>query len=323
VSDLYPWLKSYAKKLNRYIENDRLPSGLLVESDGEIGLNLIEHFAGTLYCNNKNNGQACGDCSPCKMFKAGSYPDFFKIEPEDDSTSIKIEAIRKVIESIALASQFEVPRLVVISPAQAMTLGASNSLLKTLEEPSDNTSLVLLVDKFSSVSATIRSRCQQISINKIDTELVKDWLAEQGCETAEEYLSIANNMPLVALRMWQEKALILRDDLLKSFTELFLAESSPIEFASKCVSLKTQPITTWIASWLTDLIKIKQDVEKEYLSNKNSHANLKILAERLELVDLYGLSDKLKQLIRLQSGQINQQLSFENFAISCHSLARK
>jgi len=318
VSNLYPWLKPYAEKLNRYIASGRLPSGLLIESEGEAGLNLIEYFAGNLYCENIKNGQACGHCSPCMMFKAGSYPDFFRIKPEEDSTTIKIDAIRKVTESIALASQFEAPRLVVISPAQAMTLAASNSLLKTLEEPSDNTTLILLVDQASAMPATIRSRCQQISINNIDMNLVKKWLAEQGCETAEQYLSVANNMPLVALEMWQEKALIVRDELFESFSKLFIANASPIEFGSKCVSMKVLPVTNWLASWLSDLIKIKQGADKEYLSNIDLYSSLKILAERLELKSLYALSDQLKQLIRLQSGQVNQQLSFENFAINCH-----
>lgn len=320
---LLPWLEPYLAKLNRYIESGRLPNALLILSDSVSGLHLINHFANKLYCSQSLQGQACGECGPCKMFNAGSYPDFFILQPEQDTKTIKIDAIRKMSQSLALASQFNAPRIVIISPAQVMTLQAANALLKTLEEPADNTTLILLADKPSSVPATIRSRCQQISIDKVNFSIAKQWLSDQGCEEADTYMALANNEPLLAKQMWQEEALVVRNEFFEHFSKLFSGKISPVDFAAKCMQQKTQPLVTWLLSWLTDTIKVSQKVDKKHLSNTDLYPHLQDLAGQLNLVKLYGLLDQLNTQLQLQSGQVNQQLLFESFAVDCYSQSKR
>ena len=321
---LYPWLLPYVKTLNRYVESDRLPSALLIVADEGFGaLELVKHFAKSLYCSHTtltagDSKTACGECATCQMFEAQSYPDFFHVSPVADDNVIKIDVIRKLIQSLSLTTQYNAPRIVVISPAQLMTHQASNSLLKTLEEPSDNTTIILLADKVSSLSATIRSRCQLITINVHDINSSKAWLTEQGCTQSDQYLSLANGVPLVALEQWQSNILDVRNELFEQFLGLFDGKISPITFATKCIQIKERSVTGWVASWLADAAKVKQNVQQDMLLNTDLYPRLKLLPKKLHLKQIYSLLDQVMHIAQLESGQVNQQLLFEDFAINCY-----
>jgi DNA polymerase-3 subunit delta' len=89
-------------------------------------------------------------------------PVFLRISPEKNA--IKIDNIRQLIARLSL-KPFQAPRIVVlIEDIDAMTDGAANALLKTLEEPSDTTVFLLTTQRPDEVIPTIRSRCQRINL---------------------------------------------------------------------------------------------------------------------------------------------------------------
>ncbi|ORU93754.1 MAG: DNA polymerase III subunit delta' [Cycloclasticus sp. symbiont of Bathymodiolus heckerae] len=325
TSIVYPWLRGYWGRLSRYQAQDRLPSAIMLV--GSEGLGLLEFataFAGRTFClSAQANGLLCGECASCLLFNAGNYPDFFHLDPEEGKASIKIDAIRKLSEALALSSQYAKPRVVVINPATAMLHQAANSLLKTLEEPSENTCLILIADKVSKISATIRSRCQIITIKNIDLSEAENWLKNQGCEKAKEYLNLANHLPILAYELWQKEALVVRTEVFKDFMSLVKGQLDPLLFAGKCVGLKGFPVLTWLTSWLTDAIKCSNNPEDSWLLNPDLKDDLKVLAETLNLSNIHKLLEKLGQLINLESSQVNQQLLLEDFAIQCYSLKIK
>lgn len=294
---------------------------------GDAGLGLSAFataFSQRMICLSvTTNGVACGVCESCLLFNAGNYPDFFHIKPEEGKSTIKIDVIRQLIESLALSSQYDKTRMVVIDPADAMLHQASNSLLKTLEEPSDNTCLLLIAEKASNISATIRSRCQLITLNDIDTSKAKGWLQAQGCEQAEQYLNLANGLPLLAFDLWKQDALTARTGLFKSFVLMLKGQLDPLLFAEKSMALKELPTLKWTMSWLTDAVKLSSGQETMYLMNPDLTDGLKVLVESLHLRDIHGLLDSLATLISLEASQVNQQLMLEDFSIQCYSLAIK
>ncbi len=316
----YPWLQAYWDKLSRYQSQDRLPNGIMLVGGEGLGLTaLAKTFAQRAIClTAQDNQPPCGVCASCLLFKAGNYPDFYDVQPEEDKTSIGIDTIRQLSESLALSSQYTKPRIVIINPAAAMLHQASNSLLKTLEEPSDNTCLILLVDKVSQVSATIRSRCQLIAVKDINLSEAKAWLENQGCEHAEQYLNLANHLPILADELWQKEALVTRTAIFNDFVSLVKGGLDPILFAEKCLGLKELPVLNWVASWITDIIKCSSNADESTLLNPDLKDDLKVLKKKLNLKSLYGLLDKLNQLMNLQSSQLNQQLLLEDFVIQCY-----
>jgi len=321
---LYPWLQPCWEQLLRYQEQDRLPSAIMLVGEEGLGLTaLATLFAHRTIClNAQGNDVACGQCESCLLFKAGNYPDFYAVQPEEGKASIGINIIRDLSESLALSSQYKKPRIVIINPATAMLHQASNSLLKTLEEPSENTCLILIADKVSKISATIRSRCQLITVKGIDLGQAKNWLEREGCEQAEQYLNLADHLPILAYELWKKEALTARAAIFSDFMSLINGQLDPIHFAEKCLALKELPALKWMMSWITDAIKYtNEDASK--LMNPDLTRDLKVIKEKLNLKSLHGLLDKLNFLVALQSSQLNQQLLLEDFAIQCYSLTVK
>jgi DNA polymerase-3 subunit delta' len=325
AATVYPWLQAYWHQLSRYQQQDRLPNAMMLVGDKALGLSAFATaFAQRTICLSVTaNGAACGVCDSCLLFNAGNYPDFFHIAPEEGQSTIKIGAIRELIESLALSNQYAKPRIVIIDPADAMLHQAANSLLKTLEEPSENTCLVLIAEKPSKVSATIRSRCQLITVKDIDLSQATSWLEAEGCDQAEQYLNLANHLPLLAYDLWKKQALAARVEIFNDFKAMLNGRLDPLLFAEKCFALKELPVLKWIMSWLTDATKVAFEPNNMCLMNPDLKDGLKVLIEKLHLNNTHGLLDKLAMLISLESSQLNQQLLLEDFAIQCYSLTVK
>ena len=83
------------------------------------------------------------------------------MHPLEDKETISVDQVREVIESVSLTAHRGKAKVVIIEPAEAMTTAAANALLKTLEEPSGDSYLLLLSHQPGRLTATIRSRCQR------------------------------------------------------------------------------------------------------------------------------------------------------------------
>ncbi len=91
---------------------------------------------------------------------AENHPDLIRIAPEKNT--IKIEAVRDLIGRVALKPVTAGKIVVIVEEADAMTTGAANALLKTLEEPPPYVLFLLLTARPEELPATIRSRCQRV-----------------------------------------------------------------------------------------------------------------------------------------------------------------
>ncbi len=315
----YPWLNALADKLISYHQQQRLPNALMLQGDEGLGLAMLARdFSKQVFClKPTTGGAACCSCSSCLLFDAGNYPDYIDIKPDEGKRTIKIDTIRQLSETLALSSQFAKPRIVIINPIDALLHQASNSLLKTLEEPSDNTCLILIAHKLSSIPMTIRSRCQIIKIHTIDKGLANQWLEEEGCEQSLQYLMLANGRPLLAYDLWKKDGLEHRRELFDGFVALIKGQLDPLVFAENCLSKKEFPIINWLTSWLSDAVKYKYCHTAKQLFNVDLAEGLKVLSSKLHLNDLYGLLDKLGQLAQLETSQLNHQLLLEAFSVDC------
>lgn len=104
------------------------------------------------------------------------HPDLHWLYPEEDKQTISVEQVRDAIEALALTAHGGGAKVVIIEPAEALTTPAANALLKTLEEPSGDTYLLLLSHQPGRLPATIRSRCQQVKIVRPSAEDLAVWL---------------------------------------------------------------------------------------------------------------------------------------------------
>ena len=115
----------------------------------------------------------CNKCKSCIEFDSNNNPDFIYIEP--DGNNIKIEQIRqmqsKVIEKPIISNK----KVYIINDAKNMTVEAQNCLLKTLEEPPEYITIILIASNENNLLSTIKSRCTIIHFDKIENKELKEY----------------------------------------------------------------------------------------------------------------------------------------------------
>ena len=107
--------------------------------------------------------------------KTRAHPDTVWIEPQSKSRQIVIDEVRDLIRQLSQTSFAGGWKAGVILCADRMTDQAANALLKTLEEPSARTLLILITDEPQALLPTISSRCQRIALTDEDEEVAKHW----------------------------------------------------------------------------------------------------------------------------------------------------
>jgi DNA polymerase-3 subunit delta' len=135
------------------------------------------------------DAHACGVCRSCLLIAAGSHPDLARIgfELRDDGkprSEITIDQIRALSQRLSMSSQFGGLQIALIDPADRLNANAANALLKTLEEPTAASVIVLIADAPARLPATIRSRCQRIDIALPSRAQSLAWLQQQGIDGA-------------------------------------------------------------------------------------------------------------------------------------------
>ena len=140
--------------------NNQLPHAALITSVSGVGLaSVASSLCATLLCE-RDNDSPCGECSSCSRVSAGTHGDYRWVELSEGKASIGVDQIREAGDFVTKTAGYGSQKILVISDAEKMTAGASNALLKTLEEPQGNSLIVLLSQRTWLLPATIRSRCQ-------------------------------------------------------------------------------------------------------------------------------------------------------------------
>jgi hypothetical protein len=133
------------------------PKGAYIFAGGQkLGLQTATWLAQVWHC-----GGTDTKCATCHLISQGNYPDLLFINP--DGASIGIAQVKELIAQLTL-SRYETAgrRVVIVGQASLMTREAQNSLLKTLEEPPVDTTIVLLAENANALLPTIQSRSQVI-----------------------------------------------------------------------------------------------------------------------------------------------------------------
>jgi DNA polymerase-3 subunit delta' len=201
IAEDYPWLSGHWSFFMQRLESDKLAHALMIEGPAGVGkMDLARAMIARLLCR-ENQPHACGQCRSCQLLASGAHPDYFDLQPEEDSKVIKVDQVRALIGKLDLTTSISERKVAYIHPADVMNGASANALLKSLEEPAGNTVLILVSDNPGRLPVTIRSRCQSISINQPDTRLVQDWLEQtsgRALEQVKAALQAAGGSPLRA-----------------------------------------------------------------------------------------------------------------------------
>ncbi|KMS88960.1 DNA polymerase III subunit delta' [Prauserella rugosa] len=133
-------------------------------------------FAAALQC---STGTGCGGCTGCRTALAGTHADVRLVVPE--GLSISVAEMRSLVQAAARRPTTGQWQVVIIEDADRLTEGASNALLKAVEEPPDRTVFLLCApsDHPEDVSVTIRSRCRLVTLQTPQPEAIARVLVDR------------------------------------------------------------------------------------------------------------------------------------------------
>ena len=207
ISAPLPWQSQAWQQLQAQIAGGQLPHALLLSGSEYTGkARLAMALARYLLCTEPADGHNCGTCHACEMSRAGSHADFRWLQPEEKSRTIKIDQIRDVVNFGTLTASFGSRKVLVFAPAESMNANAANALLKSLEEPTAGTYMLLVCHRPQRLPATVRSRCQQLRFALPNAQQSLEWLDHLSGKRAdsEKLLELAAGRPLLAEKIYRD-----------------------------------------------------------------------------------------------------------------------
>jgi DNA polymerase III subunit delta' len=152
----------------------------------------------------------CGRCRACGLVQRDSHPDVRLTEPESGKRGIVIDQVRQLEHAAGLRPYEADVKVFIITEADAMTEAAANALLKTLEEPPEDSVLVLTASDVSQVLPTIASRCQEVPLRPVPSEEIARALEAKGAAPDRALLlaRLAGGRPGWALAALEDEALL-------------------------------------------------------------------------------------------------------------------
>jgi DNA polymerase-3 subunit delta' len=175
---------SVIQTLESQLREDRLPNTLLFAGPSGIGKGtLARSLAKSLNCREVQY-DFCNQCSSCRKIEANTHPDVRVYSPEGQF--IKIDQMRELSRE-AFFRPFEGrQRIFILEQADRLKIEAANSILKTIEEPPESTTILLLSDKPNDLLSTIRSRAQLYQFIPLPFETMASWLAVETGRSKED-----------------------------------------------------------------------------------------------------------------------------------------
>ena len=159
--------------LEKAIEINKTSHSYIFCGTEGIGKKLIaKELAKKILCL-KEKANDC-DCKSCIEFDSDNNPDFQLIESVDGK--IKIEQIRQMQRKVAEKPIISNNKVYIIDDTDTMTTEAQNCLLKTLEEPPEYITIILICTNEGNLLSTIKSRCTRIQFEPIKDEEIKEYV---------------------------------------------------------------------------------------------------------------------------------------------------
>jgi len=340
--------------LKNAIQQDRIASSYLFHGPEGVGkFTTALYFGMALNCHATTERRPCGVCNSCKKFLYFSHPDFVYIFPTPNmkitangeiesnkllkeyqnyienkkkspwkefffsqNAQIRIDNILMLEHHIHLSAHESRYKVYIIENADQINSHAANAFLKTLEEPPDNSVIILTTSKLNSLLPTILSRCQKIpfsSINRRNIETLLETTTYISPIDAKMYARISNGNVEKALRLTEDGSTISREDTIKLLNIILNEDDFTfLAFLERYSSTKNRKLLSEIIShliiWMSDLTYFIY--EPEQIINLDHTDILETLYHKNPYVSDY-VNDTISYFEKMQQkleGFVNPQL---------------
>ena len=331
-ADSLPWLEGARQRLRASLAAQRLPHSLLLLSTPGLGAEQLANWMGALVLCESLGPRPCGVCASCLLLRSDSHPDSYVVRLEEDAQQIKVDQVRGLIESLSLKSYRGGYKVGVIEGAEALNVNGANAFLKTLEEPTANTMLIMIARPSHRLPATIASRCLRLTLTPPPAEAAVAWLeararahpkagSEAAAPTAapaaasadaqswDAALSLAGGAPLLALELNSPEIAALDEDMRESLRQLATGSVDVTLLAERWMRSNPGLRIIWLENWITRRVRAALTGGTSRQSAEPVRLPAALLKPKIRA--LFELLDAARELRRLASTGMNQQLALE------------
>lgn len=319
-----PWYRPFLQQLEGLQEQKRLPHAMLLSLPGDSNdLEFIWFLSMFLLCKKRDELNPCGQCTACQLMLANTYPDFklFTLLPDEKSKklskNIKIEQIRNLIQEVYLTRSYDNLKIVVVYPADRMSIAGANSLLKTLEEPASEVLIILATQYVGKIPVTLRSRCQQWQLDLPDHSESINWLKAEGLdsELAEQYLEFAKGDPVLALRLNEISYVDLVQNFKKQFALYLKNQIDVVKLA--------QLLLAHEALLIRRIVKMVITAYCFQFSGLSAGENSSALTNRKSAQTMIDLLTRTDRQLMIEENNLDIQIQLEDVLISVKQIINR
>ncbi|MET0533601.1 MAG: DNA polymerase III subunit delta' [Steroidobacter sp.] len=314
---LLPWHADATAQLRHAWSTKRLPHAILVQGADGLGKRAFAAWlAGAVLCERSDGNELnfCGECASCALIKAGSHPDLYWIAPEEDKQQLSVDQVRAACEKLSKTSFRQGYKVAILEPAHQMTPGAANSVLKTLEEPSQNSLLVLLTSRPSGLLPTVRSRCQKLTITRPSTADAAAWLQQETGKTlSPALLEFSGGAPLRALEYADGRFDSLNQHMQKSLRDLLSGDADVPQVATEWEKDALIDRLIWLDLWLSAAARTAIAGSDDRVTFPGGPAHLPSPSRTLNISAIYSMVDRTRALkAQLARTALQRELAVES-----------
>ncbi len=286
--------------LTNSVKKDNLTHGYIFEGPKNIGkLEMAKVFAQLILCQNSRE-KPCEKCSSCIKANANSHPDIHIIKL--DENSIKRKDIDELQSSIYMKPYESKKKVYIIDDSHKMTLQATNTFLKTLEEPPEDTIIIMITINKDLLLDTIVSRCQLINFDMLGHKEVEKILVEEyGIDEEKSKLlagySKGNVYKALKISDGKDKTLEYRDEIVEIVDKILEnGKRAVFDYEKYFNSGKDNidEILDIFMIWFRDILFVKENIT-DMIINKDK---LEILEKQskgknsIRLAEIYDIIQK-------------------------------
>jgi len=307
------------KVLQLALQRNRIPNSLLFTGPKGVGKSSLAHvLARAVNCERKKD-DACEKCPTCVAIAGGRLPDVWDITP--DGQMIKVEQMRSLRQAAYLRPMVGKKRVFIIDEADKMNDDASNTVLKTLEEPPLFSLIILVTSNAHLLLPTIKSRCQILNFSPVGKEEIKRALLKKGkTEDQARIISLAvrGNLEEALDLDWdevqrrrQEAWSIFRSFLGKGEASVFLKTYALAQ--RNLVRKDFEKTLEFLASFCRDLILLKENGEPSFLLNPDFRREIENIKAEWSLEKAWECLGRIEYAISGLSRNLNMSLLVGSF----------
>ena len=324
MAEAYPWQDSLWQQ---FAGRKQHAHAYLLHGPAGIGKRaLAERLMANLLCQHPTGEGACGECKSCLLLKAGSHPDNYILEPEEADKAIKVDQVRDLVSFVVQTAQLGGRKVVLIEPVESMNVNAANALLKSLEEPSGDTVLLLVSHQSSRLLPTIKSRCVQQACPLPSEAVSLAWLATALPDCAEEerieLLTLAAGSPLAAVNLHAQGVREQRALVVDGVKKLLKQQQSPTQLAEGWNSIPLLLLFDWFCDWSSLILRYQLTQDEDGLGLTDMRKVIQYLAQKTSQEKTLNIQDWIlaqRQKV-LSKANLNRVLLLEALLVQWASL---